>query len=144
MLGNAWEVEIKGDLSTRWGFPLRIYKSEWHSSKRLIVGFEFSNSGDFNGCLLGVVRSNEDINIKGGADSIESTYRDKLSKLNKKIKRKTNKWWLHYETFQRGDFIEYIKHEEDAETKLVNKLKEIVDIFETDSGLLSEINASIK
>jgi len=134
-LSDDWVIEIKGDLSTRHCFPLRIYKKHWDNSNKLIIGFEF-NSGDFYDCYLGVVRFEESVCIKG---DIEKSFAEKLSELDYKLK--TTQWWLHWEWFKEGDFIDYILNsEETAERELIDKLKCLVDVFELQSGLLSEIN----
>jgi len=135
VLGEEWVVEIQGDLSTRHSFPLRAYKHGWGKSKSLIVGYEFANS-DFNDCYLGIVRCNDKIGIKGG---IDKHFNVRLSELN--VKPRTTSWWLHWEWFNRGDFIEYIlKSEDSAKNELITKFQNMAKEFETNSGLLSEIN----
>jgi len=134
-LGDEWIVEIKGDLSIRFSTPLRIYKRTWNKTNALFIGYEFEKS-DFYDCYLGVVRGNDKIAIKG---DIDHAFNNALNELHKQLC--STVWWLHWEWFQKGDFIEYIlKSEKNAEKELVAKLKNMVKEFETNSGLLSEIN----
>lgn len=139
-LGGNWVVEIKDDrlLSTKWGVPISIYKQAWDRPKKLVVGFEFARN-DFHGCYLGVVRNNNEVQIKGG---IDINFNERLGELDKKLRTTPN--WLHWEWFQRGDFIEYIhKSEDNAKNELIGKFEEMVEVFETNSNLLSEINATL-
>ena len=134
-LNEDWIVENTGELSSAYAFPLRIYKANWDKINSLIIGFEYQHK-DFNDCYLGVVRRNANVCIKGG---IDNDFEKDLEKLNKKLR--TTKWWLHWEWFQKGDFIDYILKDEDkAKDKLVRKINEQVEIFEIKSGLLSKIN----
>jgi len=132
---DDWVVEIKGDLSTAYSFPIRLYKKSWNKTNSLIIGFEFEHK-DFHDCILGIARRNKEIKIKKG---IDSAFKVQLGKLDKTLK--TTQWWLHWEWFQKGDFIDYIlKNEDVAKDSLVNKLYEQAEIFEIDSHLLSDIN----
>jgi len=135
-LGGNWIVEIKNDgLSTKWGVPISIYKQVWDRPKKLVIGFEF-NRNDFYDCYLGIVRNNDEVQIKGGVDI---NFKERLDELDKKLK--TTKVWLHWEWFQRGDFIEYIhKSEVNAKNELLGRFEELVEVFESNNGLLSEIN----
>ena len=60
ILDNEWTVELVGDLSKRYSFPLRIYKNEWIGSKdsNLIFGFEFKKHNYYDG-YFGIVRKND-------------------------------------------------------------------------------------
>ncbi len=135
-LKDSWVVEIKGDLSTKHSFPLRIYKKDWNKS--LLIGLEFGVTG-FHNCYLGVVRWNNSINIKGG---IAKEYSADIKSLNRSLNIGT--WWLDRQTFYKGDFIEYITTAENAEDNLVDEFKTLVQEFEGRSGLLSKINGSIQ
>jgi len=137
-LGEGWVVENTGDLSSTYSFPLKIYKSNWDKKNSLIIGFEFQCK-DFHKCYLGIVRRNKNICIKGG---IDNTFKTELGKLDKNLKMKP--WWLHWECFHKGDFIEYLAQSElKAKDELVNKLYELAEIFEINSGLLSKINKNL-
>ncbi|MDX8388735.1 MAG: PD-(D/E)XK nuclease family protein, partial [Ghiorsea sp.] len=129
-LGNDWEVDlIKDDLAKSYGFPLRVYKKDWHGSNSLLMfGFEF-DSKDFHNCYLGVVRLNDKITIKG---DIDKKFKSEINELSKKLK--TTAWWLHWEWFyNKGDFVEYINNEPQAEAKLVDTFIGLIDVFERQS-----------
>jgi len=137
-LGDSWVVEIKGNLSTRYSFPLRIYKKEWDKSNSLTFGLEFEGA-DYHDCLLGIVRRNDKITIK---DTIVEKFKDEINNLSKRLK--TTAWWLHWEWFHKGDFVEYINREANAEQNLVKTFLALIDELETKSELLTTINNDIK
>jgi len=138
-LGDSWMVEIKGDLAGKHRFPLRAYKKAWGTSNSLLVGFEF-NDKDYHNCLLGVVGRNDKVIIKG---NIDKKFEDEIKALNKKLQ--TTPWWLHWEWFcDNGDFVEYINTEAKAEANLVNTFKDLIQVFEGNSHLLTKINDEIQ
>jgi len=138
-LGDDWVVEIKGCLSTSCGFPLRAYKKEWDETNSLIFGFEFSTK-DYNNCFLGVVRRNK--NMDNTKNVVVKRFEAEIKKCKENIR--ANEWWLDQNTFLKGDLVEYIRTEENAEQKLVDTFLGLIDVFERNSNLLTTINDNIQ
>lgn len=135
-LGNDWVVDNKGDLSSCFSYPIKIYKRGWDKRDSLIIGAQFQNK-DFYNCILGVFRRNKDIRIKGEG-GIDKTFEKELQNLG--ISIDTNDCWLHKEKFPNGDFIKYINDKpEENMVKFVNKLFELTETFETNE-LLTSVN----
>jgi hypothetical protein len=130
-LGGDWILEIKGNLAKRYHFPFRIYKKNWNN---LIFGFEF-NVNNYYSPLFGIVKKEGHINI----DEIYSDFQEEIEKINFDLKK--TKWWLHWEwvTLHHHDFVEYILSDKSKE-KFINRVLELLDIFENNSGLLTKIN----
>jgi len=137
-LGDNWVIEIDDDLSVRYSTPLRIYREEWDKLNCLLFSFDFAKK-DYKECYLGITRSNDNITIKAG---IKKKYKAEITKLNKKLQ--TTEWWLHWEWFHQGDFIEYINTEANAEQNLVDAFMSFIVVFENKSGLLTKINEDIQ
>jgi len=136
-LGDSWVVKISDAKPAKYYYPLKVYKKKWNTTTGLIFGLEFQNKNYYD-CLLGVARRNDKITIKNG---IEEKFKDEINMLDKKLK--TNAWWLDKEWVHKGDFVEYIRTEKNAEQKLVAAFMNFIVVFENDSGLLTKINEDI-
>lgn len=134
-LDDEWIVELKGDLSKRFGFPFRIYKKSWIGNKKnnLIFGFEFDQHNYYDG-YFGIVRYNDTVDIK----NISNQFKQKLEAIDFKLT--TTVWWLHWECLGADDFAKYIKFNKNAEKDFKNRILELIKIFESDSHLMTAIN----
>ncbi|TKE86166.1 PD-(D/E)XK nuclease family protein, partial [Vibrio sp. F12] len=136
-LGDEWVVEINGSLSTKCGFPFKIYKKSW-GDHSLIFGFEFNKKNYYDGCF-GIVRKNDLIDIES---DINHKFKEEIKEIN--IPLDTEAWWLHWEWLPNidniSDFSEYIMLEDNAEEKFIKRMLYFINEFETNSGLLTKIN----
>jgi len=137
-LGTDWIVELKGNLSKRHSFPLRIYKKAWIGNKNnnLIFGFEFDKNNYYKGCF-GIVRQSKSVIIK---NDITDKFKNEFDNLNYNLR--TTQWWLHWLSLpDTKDFTEYIIFNENTEDKFVNEVYNLIQIFEIDSNLMTDINS---
>ena len=139
-LGEAWTIEMTGDLSTRYGFPFRLYKDSWMENKenKMVFGFEFGKN-DYYSSYFGIARNSKEVDIK---NDIVKKFEVDIKNLNFKLK--TTVWWLHWEplpsTKKTKDFAEYVMLNADAEETFIKSIMKIVNIFEIESNLLTKIN----
>ena len=140
-LGDDWRVELVGDLSKRYSFPLRIYKEQWIGKKgnNLIFGFEFNKNNYYDG-YFGIVRKNDKVDIK---KDIAVKFESQLDKLN--LNLKTSAWWLHWEWLPNfdgiEDFSEYAMFDENSEQEFLDGILKLVKLFEIENNLMTEINS---
>ncbi len=136
---EEWTVDAK-KLSKRWNVLLKIYKSNWLNQKKnnLIFAFEFNENNYIDGAF-GVVRLTTNIKIK---DDIIKTFKNDLKNINFEVQ--TSAWWLHWEFLPdiegKDDFAEYLFFDKNAKEDIKNRILEIINIFEKESGLLTKIN----
>jgi len=140
ILGEEWQIEIIGDFSKKYHFPLRIYKKKWIGSKgnNLIFGFEFDKHNYYDG-YFGIVRKNNTVDIK---KDILIEFESKLKSLNFNLN--TTAWWLHWEWLPNiegiEDFSEYAMFDKDSEKEFLNGIIKLIKLFEIESNLMTEIN----
>lgn len=141
-LGKDWIVEIVNDLSTKEGFPFRLYKKEWigGEKKNLIFGFEFDNNQFYEGSF-GIVRQSNKIDVK----NILKEFKDDIKNLNYKLK--TTSWWLHWTWLPNidgmDDFAEYVMFNKNSKEEFTHEIINLINIFERKSNLMTNINAYI-
>jgi hypothetical protein len=138
-LGSEWTVELIGDLSKRYNFPIRIYKNKWieSSTNNIIFGFEFAQHNYYNG-YFGIVRKNNKVDIK---NDITNKFKVKLDKLNCELK--TTTWWLHWEWLTKNaydDFAKYVLFNENAEEEFLQNILNLINKFELETALMTDIN----
>jgi len=139
-LNDEWRIELdEKKLFKGYGVPLEIYKNSWIKDKEnsIVFGFEFDEKNYYDG-YLGIVKNNH-VNIK----DIIKVFNKKLNKLNYKLE--TTEWWLHFEWTDNvdkvSDFVEYIQFNKNAEEEFLNKIMNLIKIFEEESNLMTEINS---
>jgi hypothetical protein len=139
-LGSEWTVELIGDLSKRYSFPIRIYKNKWIGSKEnnIIFGFEFDKHNYYDG-YFGIVRKNNKVDIK---NDISNKFKERLDKLDYKLK--TTAWWLHWERLPNvdgvDDFSKYVIFDENAEEEFLQGILNLINKFESETNLMTDIN----
>lgn len=137
-LGNNWQVEINGNLSKRYELPFKIYKKEWNGSNNLIFGCEFEKSNYYDG-YFGIVKNDFDIDLQ---TDIRIKFKSNFQKLDFNLK--TTEWWLHWEYLphinENKDFAEYIILYENSEKVFIEKILNMIKIFELQDDLISNIN----
>ncbi len=144
-LDDTWTIEMqdKSNLSKRFNSPLILYKEDWLNDKKsnLILGFEFDKENYYDGAF-GIVKWAKNVDIK--KDVVEA-FQQEINLLE--IECKTSAWWLHWEYLPniegKDDFAEYLLFDKDAKEDIKNRILEIIDIFERNSGLLTKINNSL-
>ncbi len=140
-LNANWRVEINGDLSTRYNFPLRIYKEDWVNEQEayLLFGFEFEKNDYIDGCF-GIVRNNDQVDIKNHVFPKFKTELDELS-----VDIEPTDWWLYWSYLPNDNFFEsfprYVLFNEDAEERFIQSIMKTINIFENNSKLMSKMNA---
>ena len=138
-LGKDWTIELIGDLSKRYKVPFRIYKKKWVSKKEnnLIFGFEFDKNDYYVG-YFGIVRMSNKVDIK---KDIVVKFKNRLEELNFNLK--TVPWWVHLESLPERieDFAEYVMFDKYAEKKFIERVIELIKLFEIDSNLMTDMNS---
>jgi len=136
-LDSEWTVELIGDLSTRYSFPIRIYKNKWIGSKgnNLIFGFEFNKNNYYEG-NFGIVRKTNKVDIK---NDITNKFKKRLAKLDYELS--TRAWWLHWEWLPDiDDFAKYVIFNEKAEKEFLQAILKLINKFESETNLMTDIN----
>lgn len=139
-LGEDWKVELVGDLSKKYNFPLRIYKGKWlnQQGNNLIFGFEFDKNNYYDGSF-GIVSKNNNVDI---VHDIAVEFESKLKELNFNLEKHNE--WLHWEWLPNRegieDFAEYAMFDEDSEQEFLDGIMRLIKIFEIDSNLMTDIN----
>jgi len=139
-LNNQWEIELTKDILSKYhGFPFKIYKQNWikNSNNHMIFNFAFERS-DYRGGYFGVTRSNETVEIK---NDIKIQFEHILDMLD--LDFNTTDWYLHWEWVYMNshtDFAKYVKFNENAQAKFIERILYLIKIFETDSQLMSKMN----
>ena len=104
--------------------------------KYLLFAFEFGEDKYYKGSF-GVVRKSNAVNITG----------DIITKFNQQLKNlgfplKSLQWWLHSESLPKNyeDFTSFVLFKNDAQKIFTDRILELINIFEINSNLISDIN----
>jgi len=141
-LGSEWKIKLEENfLDKKHRVVLKIYKNDWIVDKKnndVVFGVIFDKDDYYNACF-GVVKNNN-VNI----ENITKKFYKELNRL-KYDKLKTNEWWLHLEclhnTNEVVDFVEYIQFNKNAKENFIYGIMKLIEIFEEDSNLMTEINS---
>lgn len=140
-LGDEWVVKTSGEIAKKYNYGLSVYKREWAEDKHKYLYFSSEFERDnMQESILGIIRSDVQINIK---EDILQNFTDEFSSV--KTSLKTSLSWLHWEFYPRdhGDFSEYIVLNSHSIEDYVEKMWQLIGVFELKSGLLSRINSKL-
>ena len=87
---------------------------------------------------FGIVKKSDKVDIE---NDIVIKFKERLIKLD--IELKTSNCWLHYEWFLYADFVEYAL-QQNSKQEFIDRMMKIIDIFELDSNLITDINKYIQ